>query len=57
MIEHDKELKVMEDFISLGYTARELADMDDALFCEVYERTFNPINQIALNMGFEIWKY
>lgn len=57
MIENDKETKVMEDFISLGYTARELANMDDAHFRELYERTFTPINQIALNMGFEIWKY
>lgn len=57
MIKNNKESKVMEDFISLGYTARELANMDGALFRELYERTFNPINQIALNMGFEIWKY
>lgn len=53
----DKEPKVLEDFISLGYTARELANMDDVHFRELYERTFNPINQIALNMGFETWKY
>ena len=57
MINHDKEPKVMEDFISLGYTARELADMDMSHFRELYERTFIPINQIALNMGFETWKY
>lgn len=57
MVENDKETKVMEDFISLGYTARELANMDDAHFRELYEKTFTPINQIALNMGFEIWKY
>jgi CRISPR/Cas system Type II protein with McrA/HNH and RuvC-like nuclease domain len=53
----DKEPKVLEDFLSLGYTARELANMDDVYFRELYERTFNPINQIALNMGFETWKY
>lgn len=57
MLRADKEPKVLEDFISLGYTARELANMDDEHFCEIYERTFNPINQIALNMGFETWKY
>ncbi len=51
------KLAVMEDFISLGYTARELADMDGVHFRELYEKTFNPINQIALNMGFEVWKY
>jgi len=31
--------------------------MSEEKFREVYERTFNPINQIALNMGFETWKY
>ena len=57
MLKHNKEPKIMEDFISLGYTAKELAEINDDLFREIFERTFNPINQIALNMGFEIWKY
>ena len=52
-----KEPKVMEDFTSLGYTPRELANMSDERFRELYERTFNPMTQIALNIGFEIWKY
>ena len=52
----NKEPKVLEDYISLGYTAKELADMNDDRFLELYERTFNPISQIALNMGFETWK-
>lgn len=53
----NRKMDVLEDFVSLGYTARELADMNDERFLELYERTFNPINQIALNMGFETWKY
>ena len=57
MIDHDKEPKILEDFISLNYTPRELADMDSDHFREFYERTFNPIYQIAINMGFETWKY
>ena len=57
MLNANKEPKVMEDFLSLGYTAKELADMDRVHFLELYERTFVPINQIALNMGFEKWKY
>ena len=57
MLNAHKEPKVLEDFVSLGYTARELADMNNERFREIYERTFNPINQIALNMGFETWKY
>ncbi len=52
-----KEPKILEDFGSIGYTARELASMNDVKFLELYERTFKPINQIALNMGFEIWKH
>lgn len=57
VINANKEPKVLEDFISLGFTPRELADMNDERFLELYERTFNPISQIALNMGFETWKY
>lgn len=53
----NREPKVMEDYISLGYTPKELADMDDEHFRELYERIYTPINQIALNMGFETWKY
>ncbi|MCM1218562.1 MAG: hypothetical protein NC548_29080 [Lachnospiraceae bacterium] len=53
----NKEPKALEDFISLGYTARELADMNIVRFMELYKRTFTPINQIALNMGFETWRY
>ena len=57
MIAHGVETKVMEDYLSLGHTSRELADMDNDHFRELYERTFNPLSQIALNMGFETWKY
>lgn len=57
MLAANKEPKVMEDFISLGYTTREWADMSSERFRELYERTFVPMNQIALNMGFETWKY
>ena len=57
MIAHGVETKVMEDYLSLGHTSRELADMDEYHFRELYERTFNPLSQIALNMGFETWKY
>lgn len=57
MINAGREPKVMEDFVSLGYSAKDLADMSSDRFRELYERTFYPINQIALNMGFETWKY
>lgn len=57
MINANKEPKVMEDFVSLGYSAKDLADMSSERFRELYDKTFNPISQIALNMGFETWKY
>lgn len=57
VINDNKTPKVLEDYISLGYTARELADMSNEQFREVYNKTFNPISQIATNMGFETWKY
>lgn len=56
-IKSDKSSKILEDFISLGYTANELVNMSDVEFLKVFERTFTPMNQIALNMGFETWKY
>ena len=48
--------KILEDYLSLGYTPRELVNMSEEQFLHVFQRTFNPINQIAQNMGFEIWK-
>lgn len=57
MINYNKTPKILEDYISLGYTARDMADMSSEQFLEVYKKTFNPISQIATNMGFETWKY
>jgi len=56
VIDANKETNVMEDYISLGYTPRELVDMSNEQFLELYERIFNPLSQIAINMGFETWK-
>lgn len=56
-IKSGKSPDILEDFISLGYTANELVNMSDAEFLNVFERTFTPMNQIALNIGFETWKY
>ena len=57
MLNANKEPKIMEDFVSLGYTAKDLAAMSEDGFRELFEKTFNPLYQIALNMGFETWKY
>lgn len=56
-INANKEPKILEDYLSLGYTPRELVDMSVNQFRELYKRTFNPLNQIALNMGYETWKF
>lgn len=56
VVNGNKNLKILEDYLSLGYTARELADMDDERFMDLFDKTFKPLNQIALNMGFETWK-
>lgn len=57
MLNANQEPKIMEDYVSLGYSARDLAAMSTNQFRDIYEKTFCPINQIALNMGFEKWKY
>jgi hypothetical protein len=55
LIKSGKEPKAIEDYVSLGYTPTDLANMSDNCFYDLYERTFKPISQIALNMGFESW--
>lgn len=51
-----RDSRILEDYLSLGHTPRELVLMDEDNFLELYKRTFGPMNQIALNMGFETWK-
>lgn len=52
-VDANKRFNVLEDYLSLGYTVQELANMNDERFIDLFERTFKPMNQIALNMGFE----
>ena len=56
-VDANKRFNVLEDYLSLGYTVQELANMNDERFIDLFERTFKPMNQIALNMGFETWNY
>lgn len=51
-----KNSELLEDYLSFGHTAQELAGMDFEHLYSCYEQTFIPMNQIALNMGFESWK-
>lgn len=47
---------ILEDYISLGCTPQELIQMDNTTLHNCFARTFNPLSQIALNMGFELWR-
>ena len=47
--------KIMEDYLSLGCSLEELADMDKENLYDCFNQVFTPLNQIALNMGFEKW--
>ena len=52
-----KKEKALEDYTSLGYSVRELLEMPQDKFMEVFRHTFSPMAQIACNMGFEPWQY
>lgn len=51
-----REDRLLEDYLSLGYSVPDLLDLSSEQFYEVFYRTFSPIAQIASNMGFETWK-
>jgi hypothetical protein len=57
VVRQGSRLKILDDYLSLGYTPTELAEMNSQRFRNIFERTFVPIHQIALNMGFEAWTY
>lgn len=52
-----KSETALEDYVSLGYSVRELLEMPYDKFKEVFHQTFSPMAQIAYNMGFEQWLY
>ena len=52
-----KQEKLLEDYLSLGHTPQEIVSMDREHLLDCFFQTFTPMHQIALNMGFEIWKY
>lgn len=56
-LEKGKQDKLLEDYLSLGYTSQEIVQMDREHLLDCFSQTFTPMNQIALNMGFESWKY
>ena len=56
IIEHYRGQEILEDYVTLGCTPQELIQMDKTTLRNCFARTFNPISQIAQNMGFELWK-
>ena len=52
-----KQEKLLEDYLSLGHTPQEIVAMDKEHLFDCFFQTFTPMHQIALNMGFETWKY
>ena len=49
--------KLLEDYLSLGYTPQDIAMMNRERLIDCFFQTFSPMVQIAHNMGFESWKY
>lgn len=49
--------KLLEDYLSLRHTPQNIVAMDREHLLDCFFQTFTPMYQIALNMGFDIWKY
>lgn len=56
-LEKGKQVKLLEDYLSLGHTPQDLIKMDREHLLDCFYQTFTPMFQIAQNMGFELWKY
>ena len=56
-LKEGKQNKLLEDYLSLGHTPQDIVSMDKGHLLDCFFQTFTPMHQIALNMGFEIWKY
>lgn len=50
-----KKESALEDFTSLGYTPRDLLQLNRERFLAAYQQAFSPLFQIAQNMGYEVW--
>lgn len=44
---------ILNDYFSLGCSPQDLVQMSDHDFLETYYKTFSPLSQMALNMGFQ----
>lgn len=54
-LEAGKKESALDDFSSLGYTPRDLLQLNRERFLTTYQQTFTPLYQIAQNMGYEVW--
>lgn len=54
-LEAGKKESALDDFSSLGYTPRDLLVLNKERFLSVYQQIFNPLFQIAQNMGYTVW--
>ena len=48
--------KIFEDYLTVYDSVSELIRLTDDDFCNVFQRTFSPMVQIAENMGFKYWQ-
>lgn len=53
----DANNKMLEDYQYLGASVRDMVEMDDTHFIDLYQRTLAPLLQIAENMGFKKWNF
>lgn len=47
---------ILDEYVTMGYSPCEIANMDNTNLMDCFSRTFSPMSQIAQNMGFEVWK-
>lgn len=50
---NDRE--ILEDYCLLGTTPQEMSEMASEPLRECFKHTYEPMSQIARNMGFEVW--
>ena len=47
---------VLNEYYALGVSPQDLMSMSDEDFLSTYRKTFSPLSQMAVNMGFKIWQ-
>ena len=47
-----KRDNTLDEYYALGYSPQDLMQMSDGQFLNVCRKTFSPLSQMAVNMGF-----